>query len=80
MEISDTSFLKAIPLLCQPLPSYGKNLKPPLFVKISKTQASLHKLGGGGGPTMKASRINKISAKFLKDGAPLIAIHLQLRT
>ena len=33
---------------------------------------------GTEGPPMKTSGIDQISAKFLKDGAPVIAIQLQL--
>ena len=33
MKTSDTPFFKTIPLICQPLPSYGKNLKPSFLSK-----------------------------------------------
>ena len=76
MKISDTSFLKTIPVLCQPLPFYGKNMKP-LFCENFQNSSPPTKTGTEG-PPMKTSGIDQISAKFLKDGAPVIAIQLQL--
>ena len=58
------------PFIKQPLPLYEKNLNPPLFEKISKTQPLLYKRGGGGEgvPTMtsiqKRLRPGAIPTKF----------------
>ena len=61
-----------------PTPSFlWQKYETPFCVKISKIQAPPTKTGTEGLP-MKTSGIDQISAKFLKDGAPVIAIQLQL--
>ena len=45
MKISEPPFFKTTPLFYQTLPFYGKNLNPPLFLKILKIQTPFYKGG-----------------------------------